>query len=179
MATWLTSHHASEVPLWYKQSEKQAQKGHRAGWWHKQASSISTPGPSLTFPLHHCFTPIGWFCSSLSLSLSDTHTQTHRPRTKKEESETRLIFLEILLDGGVIRPVQEMCEMITVDEDRLCPGPNIRLSLLFYWIPAFGFFFCLSCLKSQFLAGWIIHSATLLRWILRPKCAQDSKSNIM
>ena len=69
---------------------------------------------------------------SLSLSLSDTHNQTHSPRTKKEESETRLIFLEILLDGGVIRPVQEMCEMITVDEDRLCPGPNIRLSLLFY-----------------------------------------------
>ena len=102
--------------------ETQAQKGHRAGWWHKQASSMSTPGPSLTFPLHRCFTPIGWFCSSLSLSLSvsDTHTQTHGPRTKKEESKTRLIFLEILLDGGVILPVQEMCKMITVDKDRLC-----------------------------------------------------------
>ena len=57
---------------------------------------------------------------SLSLSVSDTHTQTHGPRTKKEESKTRLIFLEILLDGGVILPVQEMCKMITVDKDRLC-----------------------------------------------------------
>ena len=69
---------------------------------------------------------------SLSLSLSDTHTQTHGPRTKKEESKTRLIFLEILLEGSVILPVQEMCKMITVHKDRLCVLDVTFISAFFF-----------------------------------------------
>ena len=124
MATWLTSHHAAEVPVWYKQSEKL-----RPRRVTEPVDGTNKPpqcpllDPLWLFLCIVVLHPLGGFVHlslSLSLSVSDTHTQTHGPRTKKEESKTRLIFLEILLDGGVILPVQEMCKMITVDKDRLC-----------------------------------------------------------
>lgn len=105
--------------MWYKQSEKlRPRRVTELADGTNKPPKFPLLGP-LTFPLHRYFILIGWFCSSFSLSLTHILKQ-NGPRTKKEESKTRLIFLEIMLDGGVILPVQEMCKKITVYKDRLC-----------------------------------------------------------